>query len=107
MANLWQFFGLPDPEGNNPPSRRQAPAPTPDSEPVSLNAKPVEETTDSTELADPPAVEATATTPLRTPPLDGLARLRPMENRFTTLAWWLSALPSIRTKRSDTSLPIR
>ena len=68
MANLWQFFGLPDPEGNNPPSRRQAPAPTPDSEPVSLNAKPVEETTDSTELADPPAVEATATTPSGHPP---------------------------------------
>lgn len=85
MANLWQFFGLPDPEGNNPPSRRQAPAPTPDSEPVSLNAKPAEETTESTELPDPPAVKATATTSLRTPPLGWSGPLTPDGEPFHDL----------------------
>lgn len=38
MVNLWHFFGLPDPEGNAPQSRRQAPAPA--EQPVSLETPP-------------------------------------------------------------------
>jgi len=32
MVNLWQFFGLPDPEGNPPPRPRAAASPPPDDE---------------------------------------------------------------------------
>ena len=76
-------------------------------EPVSLNAKPVEETTESTELADPPAVEATATPPPDTP-LGWSGPLTPDGEPFHDLGVVVERpLPSIQTKRSITSLPIR
>jgi len=40
MANLWQFFGLPDPDGNPAPNRR-APSSSTATEPVTLNQEPV------------------------------------------------------------------
>ena len=36
MGSLWQFFGLPDPEGGASPTR--TPAPEPSQGPVSLSA---------------------------------------------------------------------
>ena len=96
MANLWQFFGLPTLREQPPFSPTSTGAHTRGRTRLA-ECKPVEETTESTELATllqskPPQP------PSDTPWMRTGLRLRPMENRFTTLAWWLSALPSIRTK---------
>jgi hypothetical protein len=65
MANLWQFFGLPDPEGST--SREAAPATT------------------LTPAPTPVHVEQTTLESI------GLALSRPMENRSTTLDFILDA----------------
>ncbi len=84
MANLWQFFGLPDPEGNGPPNRRQPATTPPDGEPVTLesNAPPTDEAVDTetpaeTSTPTPPAARTAPTIAVRTPPLGWTGPLTP------------------------------
>lgn len=72
MANLWQFFGLPDPEGSPAPNRRAAatsPASSASSTPMTLETQasesPEEKITPAPVLSEPsPTLHA-----LRSPPL--------------------------------------
>ena len=71
MGSLWQFFGLPDPEGGTA-DQRPPPAQAPQ-EPVSLSSNEAKPTLEQTS-AQPDAVETPAPNPvdvgpLRTPPL--------------------------------------
>ena len=77
MGNLWQFFGLPDPEGNSAPNRRTAPTPTEQQTPVTLEQQPPAETAPEETPLEPAPVLATASTEFRTPPLGWTGPLTP------------------------------
>ncbi len=89
MANLWQFFGLPDPEGNAPAQRRAPPAPAAESEPVALTGKPADEaaappTLPEPTLPEPTPMQADPAT-RRTPPLGWSGPLTPDGEPFHDL----------------------
>lgn len=89
MANLWQFFGLPDPEGNAPAQRRAPPAPAAESEPVALTGKPTDEaapppTLPEPTLPEPNPMQASPAT-RRTPPLGWSGPLTPDGEPFHDL----------------------
>ncbi|MDP6199402.1 MAG: hypothetical protein QF531_01405 [Candidatus Poseidonia sp.] len=84
MANLWQFFGLPDPEGNAPAQRRAPPAPAADNEPVALTGKPADEPSPPTTLPEPTPVKANPAA-RRTPPLGWSGPLTPDGEPFHDL----------------------
>ena len=86
MANLWQFFGLPDPEANN---SREARADSPLAQTPSLASPPVEQTTLIT--AEPAPVLAKDRTPTELsserlqPPLNWTGPLTPDGEPFHDL----------------------
>ena len=84
MANLWQFFGLPDPEGNAPAQRRAPPAPAAQSEPVALTGKPADEAAPPPALPEPTPMQANPATQ-RTPPLGWSGPLTPDGEPFHDL----------------------
>lgn len=81
MANLWQFFGLPDPEGNVPANRRAPAAPTPEGAPVTLesNTPPTADAVEAEAPAEtaPPPVRRAPLSDARTPPLGWAGPLTP------------------------------
>ena len=82
MGNLWQFFGLPDPEGNSAPNRRTAPKPAEQQTPVTLEQQPPAETAPEETPLEPAPVLATASTEFRTPPLGWTGPLTPDGESF-------------------------
>jgi hypothetical protein len=86
MANLWQFFGLPDPDGSTPVNRRQPARATQQQRPVNLEtraseASPTEESIESMAAESPPTLQ-----PLRAPPLGWSGPLTPDGEPFHDLA---------------------
>lgn len=76
MGNLWQFFGLPDPEGNSPPSRRSAAPPSEAPTPVTLEqTEPVQKPLE--EASEPAPVLASPSVGFRTPPLGWTGPMTP------------------------------
>ena len=67
MGSLWQFFGLPDPEGGTAPSRAPASAANTSDEPVSLT---------STNEASPAPTPATVDPSDATPQMHNISQLR-------------------------------
>jgi hypothetical protein len=83
MANLWQFFGLPDPDGN-PPANRRSPARTSPDQPLTLNQPPLAEEPAST--VDPePVIAPPVTGALRSPPSGWSGPLTPDGEPFHDL----------------------
>lgn len=88
MGSLWQFFGLPDPEGGANPTTR-TPAPEPNQGPVSLSAP--GEAEEATASPTPPAAVESLETPsvdvsnLRTPPLGWAGPITPDGEAFHDL----------------------
>ena len=68
MGSLWNFFGLPDPEGTPPAQQAPAQEPAP-AQPVSLTGTPSEPTPSSAVEARPRSSEAPDLSALRAPPL--------------------------------------
>jgi hypothetical protein len=83
MGNLWHFFGLPDPEGNGPPNRRQPNQPTNPQGPVALRStKPPEQTPSTVQESRPSPTQSQA---IRTPPLGWNGPLTPDGEPFHDL----------------------
>ncbi len=83
MGNLWQFFGLPDPEGNGPQNRRAA-APGNTQTPVSLHSPNPASQPPSSEPAATPT-ESSPSRTIRTPPLGWTGPLTPDGEPFHDL----------------------
>jgi len=83
MANLWQFFGLPDPDGN-PPVNRRTPATSSPEQPVTLDQRPSPEEPAST-VEPEPVIAPPVTGALRSPPLGWSGPLTPDGEPFHDL----------------------
>jgi hypothetical protein len=86
MANLWQFFGLPDPDGTPPANRRQPSGATQQQRPVNLETRP-SEASPAEESIEPLAAESPSSLlALQTPPLGWSGPLTPDGEPFHDLA---------------------
>ena len=101
MGSLWQFFGLPDPEGGASPTTR-TPAPEPSQGPVSLSAP--GEAEEAAPSPTPPAAVESLETPsvdvsnLRAPPLGWTGPTTPDGEAFHDLG--IEITPSTHAQQS-------
>ena len=91
MANLWQFFGLPDPDGSAPVTRRQPAGANQQQRPINLETRPsealpTEEPIESPSLESPPPESPPTLQPLGAPPLGWSGPLTPDGEPFHDLA---------------------
>jgi hypothetical protein len=95
MGSLWQFFGLPDPEGGST-NERPPPAQAPQ-EPVSLSSNEMTATLDqapSPPVAETPVLNPVDVASLRTPPLGWNGPITPDGEPFHDLGMVVQRLPS-------------
>ena len=86
MGSLWQFFGLPDPEGGT--ANERAPPAQASQGPVSLSggdAKPAQEPTPTEPVVDTSVLSPVDVRPLRTPPLGWNGPITPDGEAFHDL----------------------
>jgi hypothetical protein len=95
MGSLWQFFGLPDPEGGST-NERAPPAQAPQ-EPVSLSSnetKPTPDETPPTASVETPVLNPVDVGSLRTPPLGWNGPITPDGEAFHDLGMVVQRLQS-------------
>jgi hypothetical protein len=85
MANLWQFFGLPDPDGNPPSNRRPPSTSTPD-QPVTLDQTPTETSVATTVIDETVTIASPVIIgEVRSPPLGWCGPITPDGEPFHDL----------------------